>query len=173
MNTRFISGFLAAFFASGVFSTAHSMIERLDDNASSMRFVSPQRVIHSGFNAFADAIEATLPTHTTLHFGRVNYRLATAKYVGKKARIFFVIPHADRMVSAPSALRVEWRGGRTFANGSAFSGERIPVWQGVVTNSVLSEDIELTMQLDLHRLQPGSARMSANIESYFEIEVLP
>jgi hypothetical protein len=148
-------------------------IERLDDSASSQRRVSPQRVAFTPVRSPLDGFDAPNPTHATVQFGRVNYRLNTARYVGKKARIFWVIPSASHLVNSPAALRVEWRGGRMIANGSGHAGERIAVWQGVVTRNVISEDIELSMQIDLRRLQTGAARMGAAFESYFEIEVLP
>ena len=154
-------------------SCGFANIERLDDSASSQRRVSPQRVVFTPLRSPLDGFDAPNATHATVQFGRVNYRLNTARYVGKRARIFWVIPSASHLVNSPVALRVEWRGGRMIANGTGHAGERIAVWQGVVTSAVINEDIDLSMQIDLRRLQTGSARMGAAIESYFEIEVLP
>jgi hypothetical protein len=173
MNTLTLFRSVAALVFAMIVTSASANIERLDDSASSQRRVSPQRTVFTPARSALDGFDAPNPTHATVQFGRVNYRLNTARFVGKKARIFWVIPSASHLVNSPAALRVQWRGGRMIANGTGYAGERIAVWQGVVPSTVINEDIELSMQLDLRRLQTGAARMGATIESYFEIEVLP
>ena len=153
---------------------AASAVERLDDSASRQYAVLPQRTVLTSANAsgvaFGDG--ASQATGATLSFGRINYRLATARYVGKRARIYLAIPLATNVVTTPAALKLEWRGTRAFASGSGHPGDRVLVWQGVVASAWLDEDVELTLHVDLRHLQ-NSARATAGFESYFEIEASP
>ena len=57
-------------------------VARLDDSAS------PRARVDTDFRRAqpVDGIRFDLP------FGRIDYRLATAPYVGRRARIFYVIP---------------------------------------------------------------------------------
>jgi len=151
---------------------ALAAIERLDDSGSRQYAVSPQRTVLTPANGLGDSFSTAQATGATLSFGRINYRLATAKYVGKRARIYLVIPQATNVVSTPAALKLEWRGTRAFASGAGHPGDRVLVWQGVVAGFWLDEDVELTMHIDLRHLH-SSARATAGIESYFEIEVTP
>jgi hypothetical protein len=115
---------------------------------------------------------APTPTVGIVKFSRIEYKLATAKYAGKQARIYYVIPPFIMGLRKPNGLRVEWRGGNVFANGSAQPGERFLVWTGTVRNAYMSDDLDLTMRLDLRELQtrPGAG---LSFESYFEIETIP
>ena len=157
-----------------------SAVERLDDSGSRQYAVLPQRTVLTSANASGvassfvsgDGFGASQATGATLSFGRINYRLATARYVGKRARIYLVIPLASNVVTTPAALKLEWRGTRAFASGSGHPGDRVLVWQGVVTSAWLDEDVELTLHIDLRHLQ-NSARATAGFESYFEIEASP
>ena len=157
-------------------SSTASAVERLDDSSSRQYAVMPQRTVLTSANAsgiaFGDGSGASQATGATLTFGRINYRLATARYVGKRARIYLVIPQATNVVTTPAALKLEWRGTRAFASGSGHPGDRVLVWQGVVASAWLDEDVELTLQVDLRHLQ-NSARATAGFESYFEIEASP
>jgi hypothetical protein len=153
-------------------TAAQAATERLDDTTSSRRLVSPQRTVFSPENAFTERFDAPAPTHATLYFGRVNYRLSTARYIGKRARIYLVIPLPAQLVNSPAGLKLEWRGARMLANGAGRPGDRVLVWQGVVSGEWVNEDIELSMQIELRHLSAG-ARASAGFESYFEIEVTP
>ena len=146
--------------------------QRLDDSASSQRSVSPIRTVLTPARGASDGFNTPPPSHATLYFGRINYRLSTAQYVGKRARIYMVIPLATHIVNSPSGIKLEWRSARLFASGAGRPGDRVPVWQGTVPGAWLNEELDLTMQIELNRLQNGGARTSSGFESYFEIEVL-
>jgi hypothetical protein len=105
-------------------------------------------------------------------FGRIEFRLTTGPYVGRKARIHFVIPPVIEGLRSPAGVQVQWRGGHLFADGLARPGERRQVWSGVVRDTFMSDSLELSLELDAQRLRvlPGA---NLGFESYFEIEVLP
>lgn len=143
--------------------------ERLDDSASPRQQVEAPVVLADTGGLLADSIGAT---QAILKFGRVDYRLATAAYVGQEARIYYVIPAAINGLRTPAALTVEWRGTGRFASGSAHAGERVLVWSGRIEEAWLNEGLELTMRVNLRELElPEGADFG--FESYFDIEVLP
>lgn len=147
----------------------HSGSERLDDSTSPRSRVEAPVVLGNNGGLLADNPDAT---QAIVKFGRVDYRLATAPYVGKQARIYYVAPAAIPGLVSPSGLRLEWRGNGLFSDGSARPGERVLVWSGKVDDAWMSEGLDLTLYVELAsiRLSPGE---SFGFESWFEIEVLP
>ena len=97
-------------------STASAQVARLDDSAS------PRAQVQADFRQaqMLDAQTLLLP------FGRVEYRLATAPYVGRRARIYYVIPLAVAGLRSPSGLQVQWRGA-LFQSGMGRPGDRVVV----------------------------------------------
>jgi hypothetical protein len=117
-------------------------------------------------------LESRNPTRATIQFGRVDYKLATARYAGRQARIYYVVPAQVTGLRSPAGLRVEWRGSGLFANGAARPGDRQLVWTGVVPGAWMTESLELTFQVELRELQLQRDGQFG-LESYFEIEVMP
>lgn len=143
--------------------------ERLDDTASPRSRVPAQVVLSNEGRPLADSLN---PTTATARFGRIDYKLATSRYIGKQARIYYVIPVQIVGLRSPSGLRAEWRGYGKFASGVARPGERQLVWTGTVHDAWLSESLDLSIQVDLRELQlPRNGQFG--FESYFEIEVSP
>ncbi|GER21354.1 hypothetical protein [Variovorax boronicumulans] len=107
-----------------------------------------------------------------VRFGRIEYRLATAAHMGRRARIFYVVPPLINGLRAPVGMQVHWRDGRLFADGSARPGERRPVWNGVVREAWMNDSLDMSLELDARQLRvlPGA---DLGFEAYFEIEVLP
>lgn len=143
--------------------------DRLDDSASPRSRVRAPVVLSDEGRPLQDSRNAT---RATVHFGRVDYKLATARYVGRQARIFYVVPAVIPGLRSPSGLRVEWRGNGLFANGTAAPGERRMVWSGVVPGPWMTEGLDLTFHVDLRQLQLRPNE-SFGFESYFEIETAP
>lgn len=149
---------------------AFAAIERLDDSASPrarVPAISSARD-EAGRSAAADRT----PGIIRMRFGAVEYRLATARYLGRRARIFYAIPAQIRGLTSPAGLSVEWRGLGALASGTARPGDRTPVWTGVIRDAWLNEAIDLTLQLDPRYLR-AAGLSEFGLESYFEIEVLP
>lgn len=149
---------------------AFAVTLRLDDSASPRNHVTSSPMMsEQGLPLDQNAL-APLATVGVVKFSRIEYKLATAKFIGKQARIYYVIPALISGLRTPSGLRVDWRGGNVFANGSAQPGERFLVWTGVVRNTTMIDGLDLTMRMDLRELQTRNGTGLA-FESYFEIEV--
>jgi hypothetical protein len=148
---------------------SRAISERLDDTASPRNRVVSQTVLGDQGRLLAQTASGTL---VTLKFGRINYKLATARFIGKNARIYYVVPLAIAGLRSPAGLKVEWRGHGIFSNGQARPGERSIVWTGTVHEAWMLEGLDVTMQVDLREinLPPGA---NFGFESYFEIETLP
>lgn len=139
-------------------------VHRLDDSAS------PRNQVEARIDD--SPLTAHQGTTVQVRFGRIEYRLATIPYTGRRARIFYVVPPVINGLRAPTGVQLHWRGGRQFADGSARPGERRPVWSGVVREPWMSDSLELVLELDARQLRvlPGA---DLGFEAYFEIEVMP
>ena len=140
---------------------AAALTEKLDDSAS------PRSRVAMPFQWSANA-DTSLATAQ----GRVEFRLSTARYAGKPARIYFVIPPLVPGLQSPGALQVEWRSQGVFASGRAQPGMRTLVWAGTVPGPWLADTLDLRLQLDPRgvKLLRG---MDFGFEPFFEIEVTP
>ncbi|MDI3384541.1 hypothetical protein ACFPPF_18000 [Xenophilus aerolatus] len=148
-------------------SAAVAQVHRLDDSAS------PRSRVQARPDEGADAgASAAASPYITVRFDGIEYRLATAPFVGRRARIFYVVPPFIPGLRSPAGMRVEWRTGGLFAPGTAGPGERRLVWSGTVPGPWMSERFDLRVQFDRRELRPvpGGA---LDYESYFEMEVLP
>lgn len=148
---------------------SHALTERLDDSASPRSRVESQTVLGDQGRLITGP---TTPTMATLKFGRITYKLATAKFMGKQARIYYVVPPSIAGLRSPAGLKVEWRGNGIFSSGQARPGERNLVWTGTIREAWMVEGLDISMLVDLReiRLPPGAA---FGFESFFEIETLP
>ena len=153
---------IAALAASVLCATTHAQIARLDDSTS------PRAMVSADFRQaqMVDAQTISLP------FGRIEYRLATAAYIGKQARIYYVIPLAIQGLRSPSGMQVQWRGNGSFQSGAGYPGERVLVWNGVIRSAWISEFFDLTLRIEQRQLQISPGGRLA-FESYFEIEIQP
>ncbi len=146
---------------------------RLDDSASPRGVIrGPQMLSEYGhpIDQYMPGLPA--PQRAIVDFGRVEYRLATAAFVGRSARIYFVIPALVPGLRTPRGLRVAWRGEGRFAAGSGHPGDKVLVWSGIVQEAQMQETLALRFEFELPELLPQSAR-GISLESYFEIEVSP
>lgn len=146
---------------------ALAQVHRLDDSTS------PRSRVQARPDEDADAgLGAAASPFITVRFDGIEYRLATAPFVGRRARIFYVVPPFIPGLRSPAGMRVEWRTGGLFAPGMARPGERRMVWSGTVPGPWMSERFDLRVQFDRRELRPvpGGA---LDYESYFEMEVLP
>ncbi len=163
---RSVTAGLLAWLA-GVPGAAHARVERLDDSTSpSAQVRAPtddSPIVAPGAGASPIA---------RIAFGRVHYRLATAPYVGRQARIYYVLPMAVPGLLSPAGLQVSWRTNGLFASGSGRPGDRVPVWNGVVRDAWMTEALDLVWQLDVRQVRL-SRGMPLGFEAYFEIETLP
>lgn len=158
----------SALFALALGGTARAA-DRLDDSASPRSRVPAQVVYSNEGRPLQDSLE---PVTAIVKFGRIDYRLAMARYVGRQARIYYVVPAQVAGLRSPAGLRVDWRGLGLFAGGSARPGERRLVWSGQVRDAWMNESLDLNWEVDLRELQlPRNGQFG--FEAYFEIEVFP
>jgi hypothetical protein len=150
---------------------AMALTARLDDSLSPRPQVVAPQVLSEHGRPLDDMLGDAVPQYGISRFGQVEYRLATAPYMGKRARIFYVVPAQVSGLRSPAGLRMTWRGGGQFADGSARGGERRLVWSGVVRERVMRESLDLTMEVRLSELMLR-ANGALSVESYFEIEVM-
>jgi hypothetical protein len=161
--TRILPAWLASALLYGsTLSHGWAQVARLDDSAS------PRAHVRSDFSQ-ARGMDGRMVVQP---LGRIEYRLATAPFLGRRARILYVIPALIPGLRSPAGMQVSWQGGGAFSSGSGRPGDRVPVWSGVVPSAWMTETLDLTLRIDPYelRLPSGSA---LSFESYFEIETLP
>ncbi|WP_232539504.1 MULTISPECIES: hypothetical protein [Comamonas] len=141
---------------------AYAQAIRLDDSTS------PRAQVNADFRQAQMLDNQTI----SLPFGHVEYRLATAAYVGKQARIYYVIPLAVAGLRSPAGMQVQWRSSGRFQPGMGRPGDRVQVWTGVVRTPWITENFDLQLRIDRRELQIGQGG-SLRFESYFEIETQP
>ena len=154
-----------------LFGCDASARERLDDSASPRAVVQSPRVVSEyGYPLGRHVPGVPAPQRALVDFGRVEYRLATGPYLGRHARIYFVIPPLVLGLRSPQGLQVTWRSEGNFAAGTGRPGDRVLVWSGVVREPFMHEAISLRMEYSLRELLPQAGR-GISVECYFEIEV--
>ena len=146
---------------------------RLDDSASPRALVqAPNMVSEYGYPVNQYVPGAPVAQRGIVDFGRIEYRLATAPYVGRHARIYFVIPPSVIGLRSPQGLQVSWRSEGNFASGSGRPGDKVQVWSGWVRDAFMSEAIALRMEFALREMNVQASK-GISLECFFEIEVGP
>lgn len=150
-------------------SIASAQPERLDDSASIPSRVEARSVTTETGMPLAESVGAKF---VISDFGLIKYRLATAIYKNKNAKIYYVIPSIIDGLRDPKALTVTWKSNGLFADGEGHAGDRKLVWAGIVTEDWIEEAFNLRMQVELAQLRLSQGQ-GFGFESYFEIETLP
>lgn len=138
---------------------------RLDDSASPRRQLDLQpRWLHEeaeiGSPERLNALVASVPA--------VEVRLNTAAHVGKRGRIFLVMPPLVPGLASSNALRLQWRTRGLFQDGSALPGEKRLLYDGPITQPAMIEHFDFSVHFDA-RHQAGPLRF----DPAFELELLP
>ena len=102
----------------------------------------------------------------TAELPRVEYRLYVAPWVGKRVRVVLVVPQPPGLMSSQGLL-LRWRSQGPLRAGQGRGGDRIPVFEGLVTEPVLADVLSLTLQVDGRQFD-GRLQMTP----HFEIESL-
>ena len=144
-------------------------VERLDDSTSPRTRPTPVIVVSGDGTPLETAINVS---ETLMRYGRVDYRLSMAAYVGQQASIYLVASPAMPGLLNPGGVSMEWRGNGIFNNGVAHPGDRILVWQGKVSDSWMQEGLDIDIRVSRNALRLPQGVMFS-WDSYFEIEVLP
>ena len=146
---------------------------RLDDSASPRSIVQSPKVLSEYGHPIHEVVPGVPAAQRAIvDFGRIEYRLATAPYVGRHARIYFVIPPLVPGLRSPQGMQVTWRSEGAFASGTGRAGDKVQVWSGVVREPLMSQALSMRQEFVLRELLPQAAN-GISVECYFEIEVGP
>lgn len=96
----------------------------------------------------------------------VETRLNTAKYLGKRARIFLGLPINVRGLRNPDSLRMSWTTNGLFSDGSVTPGNRQLIYQGTITENVMRDNFNFTFDMDGRDLN-----QTLRLEPVYEIEI--
>jgi len=96
----------------------------------------------------------------------VEIRLNTAPYIGQRGRIYITLPLNIRGTGDASALRMSWTTNGLFASGSLTAGNRVRLFEGEITASVMTEVFDMTFEIDARQVYNN-----LRFEPVYDIEV--
>ena len=96
----------------------------------------------------------------------VEVRLNTAPYVGQRGRIFITLPLNIRGAGDASALRMSWTTNGLFASGSLTAGNRVKLFEGEITDAVMTDIFDITFEIDARQVYS-----KLRLEPVYDIEV--
>lgn len=82
----------------------------------------------------------------------VEVRLNTAPYVGQRGRIYITLPLNIRGTADSSALRMSWTTNGLFASGSLTAGNRVKLFEGEITDRVMTDIFDITFEIDARQV---------------------
>jgi hypothetical protein len=138
---------------------------RLDDSASPKARVelAPRWLGEHEAGANRDWLHAMVAEAVN-----VEIRLDTRAHVGRRGRIYLVVPDPVPGLASPTGLRVNWLSRGLLASGSAVPGSRTLVYDGAVDSPVTVVRLDFRFELDARYVGPG-----LRIDPQFEIEIVP
>jgi len=150
-------------------SALASAQHRLDTSASPRQQVAALQVLDErgqpfGSNPFAQQANA--------HFGRVEFRLSTPAFMGRRARIDLLLAPQVPGLRIASGLTYHWRGLDGVLSGQVIPGQRQTIWTGLIEQPFTTLALELGMRLDLSAMGDWNGG-HFGVEPTFELELLP
>jgi hypothetical protein len=82
----------------------------------------------------------------------VEIRLNTAPYIGQRGRIYITLPLNIRGTADSSALRMSWTTNGLFSNGSLTAGNRVRLFEGEITERVMTDVFDITFEIDARQV---------------------
>jgi len=82
----------------------------------------------------------------------VEVRLNTAPYIGQRGRIYITLPLNIRGTADSSALRMSWTTNGLFASGSMTAGNRVRLFEGEITDRVMTDIFDITFEIDARQV---------------------
>lgn len=82
----------------------------------------------------------------------VDIRLNTARFVGQHGRIFISLPVNIRGTGDTTALRMSWVTNGLFSSGSVTAGNRAKLFEGEITDAVMSDVFDITFDIDARQV---------------------
>ena len=99
----------------------------------------------------------------------VKVRLNTREFVGRRARIYLVLPLAASGVTSPADLELRWQTvGGDMLDGTTRPGQSALVYEGVIAEPVLQSVFNFLLII-----ANGADADAFTLEPYYELEVLP
>ena len=96
----------------------------------------------------------------------VEVRLNTAPYVGQRGQIFISLPLNIRGSGDASALRMSWITNGQFASGSLTAGNRVKLFEGEITDRVMTDVFDMTFEIDARQVFSN-----LRLEPVYDIEI--
>ena len=96
----------------------------------------------------------------------IEVRLNTAPYVGQRGRIFITLPLSIRGAADSSALRMSWTTNGLFASGSLTAGNRVKLFEGEITDRVMTDVFDMTFEIDARQVFSN-----LRLEPVYDIEI--
>jgi hypothetical protein len=146
--------------AVALFACAGAPAQKLDDSPSPKRRIDaePRWLHNEGYIGSPERLNALVATVAS-----VEVRLNTAAHVGKRGRIYLVMPQLVQGVSSPNAVRLEWRARGAFQSGSALPGEKALLYDGPVTAPITGDVLDFNVHIDA-RYQQAPVRFEPTFE---------
>ena len=83
---------------------------------------------------------------------RVEIRLNTKPYIGKRGKIFISLPIDIRGTGDSTALRMSWTTNGVFSNGSITAGNRAKLFEGEISDAVMGDVFDITFDIDARQV---------------------
>lgn len=83
---------------------------------------------------------------------RVEIRLNTKPYIGKRGKIFISLPIDIRGTGDSTALRMSWATNGVFSNGSITAGNRAKLFEGEISDTVMGDVFDITFDIDARQV---------------------
>jgi hypothetical protein len=96
----------------------------------------------------------------------VEIRLNTARYIGQRGRIFIVLPLNIRGTVDSTALRMSWTTNGLFSSGSVAAGNRVKLFEGKITDSIMTDVFDITFEIDARQVYNN-----LRLQPVFDIEI--
>jgi hypothetical protein len=101
----------------------------------------------------------------TARASHVEVRLNTSRFVGQHGKIFISLSVNIRGAGDLTDLRMSWETNGTFASGSVTTGNRAKLFEGEITNEVMSDVFDITFDIDARQVYNN-----LRFQPVFEIE---
>jgi hypothetical protein len=142
-----------------------SAAERLDDAPSPKRRLDaqPRWLYNEAYLGTPERVNAMVAS-----LSNVEVRLNTSKQVGRRGRIYLVMPQFVPGLASPTGMRLEWKARGGFQSGSALPGEKALLYDGPVTQAITGDVLDFNVYLDARHLTGG-----LRFDPVFEFEATP
>ncbi|MEN8204713.1 MAG: hypothetical protein ABFS24_01760 [Pseudomonadota bacterium] len=133
-----------------VFNVLPACAERLDDSLSTQQQFDLDLDWKQTRNT--ENLDERELNALTARARRVEIRLNTRRFVGKRGKIFIRLPINIRGTGDSSALRMSWQTNGLFSNGAITAGNRAKLFEGEITEPVMSDVFDITFDIDARQV---------------------